>query len=489
MTAPPAWRQIQAGQHIRFQVKLIKMSSHTNTISIRAPDDFHLHLRDTHTILTNTVNCTAASNVHRAIIMPNLQPPVTQLALAYQYYHRIINALDPQYKQQFQPLMTLYLTHSTTPEIIAEAATFKLPNGQNLVYACKLYPAGATTHSSAGIHLDRLSEFFPVFSAMQTHNLVLCIHGETTNPATDIYKREVEFVQKYLPLLVEKFPQLKIVLEHATTQEAVDFIISHNSGREKFYLAATLTVQHLLFNRNNLFAGGLNVHNYCLPILKSASNQRALVSAATNPDPAVRRYFFAGTDSAPHSKSRKESGCCAAGCFTAPLSVELYAEIFAQTNALQYLQQFLSENGANFYNLPLNAKFIELSSAEPWQVVAELEFDGEKQEKVVPFYAGQVLHWKIKGKNYDKLIYSDNLSGHNGRNNSGRSYCKRAALEVYQKVRDWHLLSILGVSFAAGFFYAGYQYYSSNSSSSASNPPGHAYTNLHKLLPLTVQKK
>jgi len=342
-----------------------------NTVTITKPDDWHCHLRDG-AYLKRTVNDTA-ERFERAIIMPNLTTPVTTTLLAQQYYSRISEHI-PQ-ESDFTPLMTLYLTDQTSATHIQEAKK------SGLIVACKLYPAGATTHSSHGV--TDLQALYPVLSAMEKAGLVLCIHGETTDPHVDVFDREAMFIDHQLRHIVNDFPHLRIVLEHITTAYAVDFIkyAPNNVG-------ATITAHHLLYNRNALFQGGIRPHLYCLPLLKRDRDQQALIHAATSGNPK----FFLGTDSAPHVQQNKESACGCAGIYTAHSAIELYTEVFANANALDKLEGFASHFGAMFYQLPINTKTITLSQ-QSWIEEKTLSLG---KDTVIPLRAGETIHWTLQ---------------------------------------------------------------------------------------------
>jgi dihydroorotase len=307
----------------------------------------------------------------RAIVMPNLKPPVRSVAEAAAYRDRILAAIPPG--RRFEPLMTLYLTDNTRPEaIIAAKATA-------FINAVKYYPAGATTNSDFGVTNFRRCD--PVFEAMQAVDLPLLLHGEVTDSHVDIFDREKVFIDKYLMPLRERFPQLRVVLEHITTSEAVRFVLSANN------VAATITPQHLLFSRNVLFTGGIRPHFYCLPILKREEHRLALLQAATSGNPK----FFLGTDSAPHARDSKESPCGCAGCYSALHAMALYAEVFESVNALDKLEGFASVHGPDFYQLPRNREQITLTKT-PWRIPAELPFPGSG---LVPLWAGEELTWQM----------------------------------------------------------------------------------------------
>jgi len=339
-------------------------------ITIIKPDDWHLHLRDLPYL--ETVATDSARQFARAIIMPNLNPPVRNCEEAIAYRERIIAALPGG--SRFDPLMTLYLTDNTRVEDIISAS--ESPN----IHGVKLYPAGATTNSDAGV--TDLSKLNQVFEAMQKRRLVLQVHGEVTAPDVDIFDREKVFIETKLASLRENFPQLPIVFEHITTRDAVDYV---NAGDE--YLAATITAHHLLINRNAMFSGGIRPHHYCLPVAKRELHRGALLEAARQGG----SRFFAGTDSAPHSRSAKESGCGCAGIYTAYCAVELYAEAFDLDNDPTRFEAFMSRNGANFYHLPVNNESITLLR-ESWTVPDSLAYP---ESSLIPFMAGETLHWKL----------------------------------------------------------------------------------------------
>ena len=339
--------------------------------TLRRPDDWHLHLRDG-AELRAVVNATA-SVFGRAIIMPNLWPPVTTVAAAAAYRERIVAALAPGVS--FTPLMTLYLTDSTSADEVERA------RASGFVHALKYYPAGATTHSESGV--TALERAYPALAAMERAGMVLAVHGEVTDPDVDMFDRERVFVERHLARLVRDFPGLRIVLEHVTTREAVDFVRGAPST-----VGATITPQHLAWSRNALLAGGLRPHFYCLPILKREEHRQALVAAATSGDPR----FFLGTDSAPHPRHAKEAACCGAGCYSAPLALPLYAEIFESAGALDRLEAFASEHGPRFYGLPLNDGTVTLARA-PWTVPREYVFG---DATVVPLRAGETMRWRVE---------------------------------------------------------------------------------------------
>ncbi len=341
-------------------------------LTLTRPDDWHLHLRDG-AMLETAVPHTARV-FRRALVMPNLSPPITTVDQALAYRQRILAAVPASC--HFEPLMTLYMTDTLAPNEAARASE------QDGIVGIKLYPAGATTHSDAGV--TRLENIYPVLEVMQDRGLPLEIHAEVTDPAVDIFDREREFIDRHLQPLMVSFPGLRIVFEHVTTEDAVRYVEQGPST-----LAATITPQHLLYNRNHLLAGGIHPHNYCLPVLKRERHRQALVAAATSGNPK----FFLGTDSAPHLKQRKESACGCAGCYTAPVAMELYAEVFEGRDALSRLEGFASFFGADFYGLPRNTESITLHKES--QRIAEgypVEHD-----RLVPFRAGEEIGWKAAG--------------------------------------------------------------------------------------------
>ena len=339
-------------------------------LTITRPDDWHLHLRDGEAL--KSVAGFTAKQFARAIIMPNLSPPITSVAMAESYRQRILDALDGI--QYFEPLMTLYLTEQLGTEEIRRAAE------SGMVKACKLYPAGATTNSDAGVR--DVKKIYPVFEAMQEAGLVLCIHGEVVDPDIDIFDREAVFIERTLSRIITDFPELKIVLEHITTREAADFV---ESGPRN--VGATITPQHLAYNRNHMLVGGIKPHFYCLPIIKRDSHRQRLQQVATSGSPK----FFLGTDSAPHARSAKETDCGCAGMFSAHAAIELYAEIFESCNALDKLEAFASFYGPDFYELPRNSDTITLEK-NPWIVP---DFYPFADDKIVPMKAGDSIGWKI----------------------------------------------------------------------------------------------
>ena len=341
----------------------------TNKITITRPDDWHLHLRDGQAL--NAVAPFSAKQFARAIIMPNLNPPVTTVVQAVEYLDRILAAVEGT---DFEPLMTLYLTDNTpAKEIIAARKSC-------FIKGLKLYPAGATTNSDAGVTDIRRCD--AALEEMQKAGLPLLIHGEATEPDIDIFDRENVFIEKTLQPLTKRFPELKIVFEHITTKEAADFVLQSADN-----IAATITPHHLLFNRNAMFQGGLQPHHYCLPVLKRDSHQQALLEIIRSGS----NKFFLGTDSAPHAKSKKESACGCAGIFSAHAAIEIYTSIFEQQNALHNLEAFASFNGPDFYGLPRNSKTITLTK-EDWKIPEEYSLGADK---LVPFLAGHTINWKL----------------------------------------------------------------------------------------------
>jgi dihydroorotase len=341
-------------------------------LELTRPDDWHLHLRDGDAL--RAVLADTARRFRRAIVMPNLKPPVTTVAAAAAYRERILAALPRGVA--FEPLLTLYLTDRTSPEEIAQA------KASGLVHAVKYYPAGATTNSDSGV-TDWLRAR-PALAAMERHDVPLLLHGEVTDADVDAFDREAVFVERNLRPLLREFPGLRVVLEHVTTAEAVAFVEQAPAN-----VAATITAHHLLWNRNALFRSGLRPHAYCLPVLKRERHRQALLRAATGGNPK----FFLGTDSAPHARSAKESDCGCAGIYTSHAAIELYAEAFAQVDALPRLEGFASWFGADFYRLPRNRDRIALERA-PWTVPAELPFGGGK---LVPMRAGETIAWRLAG--------------------------------------------------------------------------------------------
>lgn len=339
------------------------------TLTITRPDDWHVHLRDGE-VLADTVRDISRYN-GRALIMPNTVPPVTNTEMALAYRDRIM-AQNPS--ATFQPLMSLYLTDNTSADDIRQA------KASGAVVAAKLYPAGATTNSDSGV--TNAKNIYPVLQAMQEEGMLLLVHGEVTTHEVDIFDREKTFLETVLAPIVNDFPNLKIVLEHITTAEAVNFVKNASDN-----VAATITAHHLLFNRNHMLVGGIRPHLFCLPILKRATHQHALIAAATSGD----KKFFLGTDSAPHAKGKKEAACGCAGSYTAHAALELYAEVFEQEGKLENLEAFASHNGPDFYGVPRNTDTVTLTKAS-WEVPASMPFGGET---VVPIRAGEAIQWQV----------------------------------------------------------------------------------------------
>jgi dihydroorotase len=341
-----------------------------SALTIRRPDDWHLHLRDGAALAA--VLPFSAARFARAIVMPNLTPPVTTTAAALAYRGRILAALPPG--ARFEPLMTLYLTDSTPVDEIARA------RDSGHVLGCKLYPAGATTHSAAGVtDVRRLDE---VLARMAEAGMVLEVHGEVTDPQVDVFDREARFIDTVLAPLAERHRSLRIVFEHITTRAAVEFVLGARAG-----IAATVTPQHLLMNRNALFSGGLRPHHYCLPVLKAESHRQALLAAVAGGSPRL----FLGTDSAPHERTAKEAACGCAGIFSAHAGIELYAEAFAAAGALARLEGFASVHGPDFYGLPRNSGTVTLLP-EAWEVPERYPFGAGE---LVPLRAGERISWRL----------------------------------------------------------------------------------------------
>jgi dihydroorotase len=337
---------------------------------IRRPDDWHLHLRDGAAL--RAVLPFTAAQFARAIVMPNLKPPVTTTGLAVAYRQRILDALAPGAK--FEPLMTLYLTDRTVP---AEVDTAK---ASGVVHGFKLYPAGATTHSDAGV--TDIRKVDSVLARMAELGVILQVHGEVTDPYVDVFDREARFIDAVLAPVIDRFPRLRVVFEHITTSEAVEFVRHARAG-----VAATITPQHLLMNRNALFTGGIRPHHYCLPVLKTEPDRRALLEAVASGD----SRFFLGTDSAPHARHTKEASCGCAGIFSAHAAIELYAEAFEYAGALDKLNGFASEYGATFYGLPYNEDTVTLTK-QSWDVPASYRFGADE---LVPLRAGERMLWRV----------------------------------------------------------------------------------------------
>ncbi|CAO2818185.1 unnamed protein product [Amaranthus hypochondriacus] len=350
----------------KLNIKAVKME-----LTLTRPDDWHLHLRDGD--LLAAVAPYSARDFGRAIVMPNLRPPVTTTAAAIAYRESIMKVLPAD--SDFNPLMTLYLTDTTSPNEI------KLAKESGVVYAVKLYPAGATTNSQDGV-TDLFGKCLPALQEMAEQSMPLLVHGEVTDPDVDIFDREKVFIEIVLRPLIQKLPRLKVVMEHITTADAVKFIETCNEGT----VAATVTPQHLVLNRNSLFQGGLQPHYYCLPVLKREIHRQTILSAVTSGS----KQYFLGTDSAPHERQRKESSCGCAGIFNAPVALSLYAKIFEEAGALDKLEAFTSFNGPDFYGLPRNTSKIKLTK-QPWKVPERILFPSGE---MVPMFAGQMLDWK-----------------------------------------------------------------------------------------------
>lgn len=340
-------------------------------LTMTQPDDWHLHLRDGDA-MASVVGYTA-KQFGRAIIMPNLNPPVTTTADALAYRDRILAALPEG--NSFQPLMTLYLTDNTSAEEIRQA------KNSGKIFGVKLYPAGATTNADSGVTDWHKTD--AALTEMENTGLPLLVHGEVTDPSVDVFDREKTFIDQQLIPILNKHPDLKVVFEHITTADAVQFVL--NAGKN---VAATITPQHLLLNRNAMLVGGIHPHHYCLPVLKRETHRQALVNAATSGNPK----FFLGTDSAPHARGDKESSCGCAGIFSAHAALECYTSVFEQADALDKLEGFASFYGADFYGLPRNQKTVTLVK-EAWHIPNELPF---ADQTLVPFYAGDSLEWTLK---------------------------------------------------------------------------------------------
>lgn len=341
------------------------------TLTIQTPDDWHLHFRDGD-MLTETVAATARC-FQRGIVMPNLVPPVTDATMVLAYKERIL-AARPE-GSTFEPLMTLFLTNQTTREQIIEAKSAG-------IVAAKMYPAGATTNSAAAV--SQLEALYPVFETMQEQGMLLLVHGEVTDSHIDIFDREKVFIDQKLAHIVKQFPGLKVVFEHITTADAAQFVSEVSAN-----VAATITPQHLLLNRNDLLVGGVRPHNFCLPVLKRSTHQEALRKVVQTGS----AKFFLGTDSAPHAKEAKENACGCAGCYSAWSAIELYTHVFEELDALDKLEGFASHHGADFYGLPRNEGTITLVR-EDWVIPEEIILPNGKP--IVPFFAGQTVHWKVK---------------------------------------------------------------------------------------------
>ncbi|WCJ22148.1 Dihydroorotase [Euphorbia peplus] len=355
------------GRSRKLECKASKMGQ----LTLTQPDDWHLHLRDGE--LLQAVVPHSASHFRRAIVMPNLRPPITTTAAAVAYRESILKALPAD--SNFTPLMTLYLTDRTSPDEI------KLARKSGVVFAVKLYPAGATTNSQDGV-TDLFGKCLPVLEEMAEQSMPLLVHGEVTDPNVDVFDREKVFIDTILRPLIQRLPQLKVVMEHITTMDAVRFVESCDEA----FVAATVTPQHLLLNRNALFQGGLQPHNYCLPVLKRETHREAIALAVTSGN----KRFFLGTDSAPHERTRKECSCGCAGIYNSPVALSLYAKVFEEAGALDKLEAFTSFNGPDFYGLPRNTSKIKLIKT-PWKVPESFSFSfGD----IIPMSAGQTLHWQ-----------------------------------------------------------------------------------------------
>lgn len=342
----------------------------TTRLTIIRPDDWHLHLRDNE-VLAGTVPATAKV-FGRAIIMPNLTPPVVNLAQAQAYRQRILSHVPEGHT--FEPLMVLYLTDNTRPEDIADAAA------SGIVFGAKLYPAGATTNSDSGV--SDPSNIFHLYEALEKHHIPLLLHGEITDKAVDIFDREKYFIDRHLGAIRKQFPALKIVFEHVTTKEGVEFV--KDNGK---LTAATVTPQHLMLNRNDLLVGGVRPHHYCLPILKRREHQEAIQQAVLSGHP----QFFLGTDSAPHPRNAKEAACGCAGCYSAPAAMPLYAHFFEQQGALDKLEDFVSRFGPAFYGLPENNSTLTLVK-EDWTIPTSQEIAGVE---FIPWQGGETIRWRL----------------------------------------------------------------------------------------------
>ena len=341
-----------------------------DSLTIIRPDDWHVHLRDG--AMMRGVLQHTARQFGRAIVMPNLKPPVTTTAQALVYRQQILDALPAG--SDFEPLMVLYLTNDTTADEISRA------RDSGVVHAVKLYPAGATTNSAAGV--SDLGKCMSVLEAMQKHGMPLLVHGEVTDPAIDLFDREAVFIERVLQPLRRELPELKVVFEHITTREAAQYVAQADGP-----IAATITAHHLLYNRNELFKGGMRPHYYCLPVLKREIHRVALVEAATSGNPR----FFLGTDSAPHARALKENACGCAGCYTALHAMALYALAFERADALDRLEGFASRHGPAFYDLPVNTATLTLVR-RPWTIPTDFMIDGTS---VVPLDAGATLDWAL----------------------------------------------------------------------------------------------
>ncbi|EKN3982951.1 dihydroorotase [Yersinia enterocolitica] len=347
------------------------MTAQPQTLKIRRPDDWHIHLRDDE--MLSTVLPYTSEVFARAIVMPNLTPPITTVTSAIAYRERILAAIPAGHK--FTPLMTCYLTNTL------DVNELTLGFEQGVFTAAKLYPANATTNSTHGV--SDIPAIYPLFEQMQKIGMPLLIHGEVTDAAVDIFDREARFIDQILEPIRRQFPELKIVFEHITTKDAADYVLAGNR-----FLGATITPQHLMFNRNHMLVGGIRPHLFCLPILKRSTHQEALRQAVASGS----ERFFLGTDSAPHAKHRKESSCACAGVFNAPSALPAYASVFEEMNALQHFEAFCSLNGPRFYGLPVNEDFVELVRV-PFQQPEEISLGNES---IIPFLAGQTINWSVK---------------------------------------------------------------------------------------------
>ncbi|HHL2712716.1 TPA: dihydroorotase [Yersinia enterocolitica] len=347
------------------------MTAQPQTLKIRRPDDWHIHLRDDE--MLSTVLPYTSEVFARAIVMPNLTPPITTVTSAIAYRERILAAIPAGHK--FTPLMTCYLTNTL------DVNELTLGFEQGVFTAAKLYPANATTNSTHGV--SDIPAIYPLFEQMQKIGMPLLIHGEVTDAAVDIFDREARFIDQILEPIRRQFPELKIVFEHITTKDAADYVLAGNR-----FLGATITPQHLMFNRNHMLVGGIRPHLFCLPILKRSTHQEALRQAVASGS----ERFFLGTDSAPHAKHRKESSCGCAGVFNAPSALPAYASVFEEMNALQHFEAFCSLNGPRFYGLPVNEDFVELVRV-PFQQPEEISLGNES---IIPFLADQTINWSVK---------------------------------------------------------------------------------------------
>lgn len=352
------------------------MQKNSEKLTLTQPDDWHVHLREGHYLQSTVPDI--ARQFARAIVMPNLKAPITTVAAALDYRQNICNAIPDGI--DFTPLMTLYLTNNTSINEINKAYQ------SEHVFAAKLYPAGATTNSDAGV--TQIENIFPALESMEKLGIPLLVHGEVTDSNVDIFDREAVFIEQVLIPLKKRFPELKVVLEHITTDNAVQFVLDADKS-----VAATITAHHLLYNRNQMLAGGIKPHYYCLPILKRNTHQQALIKAATS----GQAKFFLGTDSAPHSQAAKESSCGCAGSYTAHTAMELYTQVFEQADALDKLETFASFSGPDFYGLPRNKNTITLEKS-PWVVPDSLPFGERKaqQEQLIPLCAGETLQWRLR---------------------------------------------------------------------------------------------